>query len=289
MKHSLSRRLFRTLLTVSLAATLLSLAAIEFFIEDVEDNILDLGLAREQDFFLGQISRDDYQEWHTARLNAFFLGEGQPEDRLPAYLRNRPTPDSAEIEVDESTFLVRVEPVTEPAGRLYLSQDISLMEREERLSQLALLLVFVGMALIGVIISRLFAKRLTRPLQNMTNQIRATEPALSMHRLSTDYRDAEFAEIAAAFNRFLDALEEYVVRENRFVKKASHELRTPLAVIAGALDIIEKRGTLSQADLQTVGRIRRAATDMQSDVNVLLRLVQGELDDDADNHRRGLQ
>ncbi|TBW58575.1 HAMP domain-containing histidine kinase [Marinobacter halodurans] len=280
MRYSLRIRLFRTVFAVSLVTALLSIAAIEVFYEDMEDSILDLELTKEQGYFRQHISRDDFQEWQTARLHAIFLGQGQPEERLPAYLRNLPTPYSAEIEGDNATYLVRTESMDGPAGRLYLSQDISIMESQELLSQLTVLSVLAGMALIGFIMSRLLARRLTRPLQQLTNQIQATAPASSMRRLSTDYRETEFVDIAAAFNRFLDALETFVEREKSFVKLASHELRTPLAVITGALDIIEKRDTLSEADARTIKRIRRAAMDMQADVNVLLRLARGNMDEE---------
>ncbi|ROT94556.1 sensor histidine kinase [Marinobacter sp. R17] len=280
MKPSLTTRLFRTVFAVSLATAILSIIAIEVFFEDMEDTILDLELAEEHAHFRHLIDRDDFQEWDTALLLAIFLGDGQPETRLPDYMKNRPTPYSAEIEVGDKTYLMLIEATNQPAGRLYLSQDITIMESKQLLLQLIVLGVLGAMALIGLVLSRTTARRLTRPLQQLTHQIQATAPASSMRRLSTEYQDAEFADIASAFNRFLDALEAFVDREKSFVKLASHELRTPLAVITGALDIIEKRDTLSEADARTVGRIRRAATDMQADVNVLLRLARGNLDEE---------
>ncbi|BES72278.1 HAMP domain-containing sensor histidine kinase [Marinobacter nanhaiticus D15-8W] len=280
MKQSLARRLFRYLFGVSLVTALLSIVAIELFYEDMEDTILNLELTEEQAFFLNQIERPVSQSWRTARLRAFYLPEGESEALLPDYLRDKPVPYSAELELPDATYLVLVRDVDEPAGRLYLSQDISIMEDQELLSQLTVLGVLLGMAVVGFVISRLSAKHLVNPLHRLTSQIQATEPAKSMRRLDTRYADTEFADIANAFNRFLDAIEAFVEREKSFVKLASHELRTPLAVMTGALDIIEKRGTLSEADRRTLGRIRRATDGMHSDVDILLKLARGSIDSD---------
>ncbi|MDG5500938.1 HAMP domain-containing sensor histidine kinase [Marinobacter sp. BGYM27] len=276
MIKSLGTRLYRTIFLVSLVTILLSLGAIEFFYEDMEDTILDLELTQEQDYFRNHIQGDGFQTWKTARLNAIFLPEGQPESLLPEYLKGRPTPDSSEIETGDETFLVLVEAISQPPGRLYLSQDISIMESQETLSQITLISIFLGMSLIGFVLARLSTRQLVDPLKRLTHQIQATEPDKSMQRLAIDYKDIEFINIASAFNRFLDALEAFVDREKSFVKLASHELRTPLAVITGALDIIEKRDQLSGADRLTLGRIRRATSDMHADVEVLLKLARGE-------------
>ncbi|WP_148864330.1 sensor histidine kinase [Marinobacter fonticola] len=283
MRRSLATRLFRNLFLVSLVTALLSIGGIELFYGDMEDTILTLELTEERTFFRQQINEARYQTWRTARLRAFYLPKGESDAVLPEYLQGRPSPFSDEIELPGATYLVLVTDVDTPPGRLYLSQDISIMEEQELLSQLTVMAVLLGMALLGFILSRLSARYLVHPLRKLTHQIQGTEPAKSMRRLETNYRDTEFADIAAAFNRFLDAIETFVEREKSFVKLASHELRTPLAVMTGALDIIERRDSLSPADKRTLARIRRATQDMQSDVDVLLKLARGHID--SDEHR----
>ena len=97
-----------------------------------------------------------------------------------------------------------------------------------------------------------------------------------MQRLENDYIEHEYNNIANAFNRFLDAMEDFVQRENMFIKTASHELRTPIAILSGALDVIEKRQQLSAADKQTMRRIRQTVNNMQVEVNTLLALLRNE-------------
>lgn len=280
MKRSLASRLFRTVFTISLATAVLSIFAIDFLYDDMDHAILDIELNEEGQYFRDNITDPAYQQWQTAHINAIFLGKDQPRTRLPEYLRNLRGPLSEELEIGEKTFLVRIENVDSPAGQLYVSQDTSVLEEQEFLAKLAILAVLLGMTLLGLIFAKLSARRLTKPLRDLVHQIHSTTPASTMRRLPTDYQDTEFADISEAFNRFLEALEAFVEREKSFVKLASHELRTPLAVITGALDIIEKRDTLSPADRRTLSRIRRAAGDMQADVDVLLKLARGNVDTD---------
>jgi signal transduction histidine kinase len=131
--------------------------------------------------------------------------------------------------------------------------------------------------LLGVFVSKIASAYLLKPLKTLTNDVLATEPGVSMERLSRNYRDSEFEQISEAFNRFLSAMEALVDREKSFVKLASHEFRTPLAVILGALDVLEQRKTLSEADYKTLGRIRKATRTMREDTEMLLRIARGEL------------
>ncbi|WP_166263911.1 sensor histidine kinase [Marinobacter caseinilyticus] len=275
MRKSLSARLYRVIFGVSLATVFLSLMAVEFQYSDLESTILDIELEQEQKFFRNQISNPHFQHWETARLKAFFLGAGASDQRLPALLQDLPEQYSEEVELGDKTYLVLVEPVSRPAGRLYLAQDISLMESRELYSQIAIVVIALLITLIGFVLSQLSARKLIQPLRRLTHQIQNTAPSKNMDRLSLNYTESEYADIASAFNRFLDALEVFVAREKAFVKMASHELRTPLAVISGALDVIEQRSTLSSTDQRTAARIRRATSDMQSDVEVLLTLARG--------------
>lgn len=253
---------------------------VELFVNDIEDTILSLELKVDADHFRQQIRQGEFQRWETGRLEAIFLPRDEPESRLPLPFQNRPVPFSEEIEVGETTLLLYVEQTSQPPGRLFLAQDITIMENQEALVQLTLLAVAAGMLLLGLIVSKGSARYLLTPLQRLTQGVQATEPGQSMQRLAADYRDREFEAIAEAFNRFLTTLESHIEREKSFVKLASHELRTPLAVISGALDVLEQRRSLSEADQKTLTRIRNATRTMREDTEMLLRLARGKTNHD---------
>jgi signal transduction histidine kinase len=281
MKSSLTTRLTRTLFALIAATAAASLFIVEQFVDDVENTILDLELKADAEYFKDQLRKGQFRPVKTARLEAIFLPEGDMEAGLPHYFQTRNLPLSREIEVGETTLLIVGEQVKEPEGKLFLAQDITIMENREYLVQLVLVFVAAGMLLVGYFIARAGARYLVRPFRKLIREVLGTEPGSAMPRISTNYRDQEFCDIADAFNRFLSELERHIQREKSFVKLASHELRTPLAVMSGALNVLEQRQSLSAADQKTLGRIRRAMQTMRDDTDVLLELARSETSSDG--------
>lgn len=276
MKSSLTKRLARTLFFLIAATTATSMFIVELFVNDVEDTILGLELQADAKFFTEQLQEGTFQPIKTAQLEAVFLPEGEAELVLPEYFRSRSLPFSQEIEIGETTLLIVGEKLKQPDGKLFLAQDITIMENRESLVQLALVGVAGFMLLVGFFIARTGAQYLVRPFRKLTHEVMNTSPGSSMRQIDTGYRDQEFCDIADAFNRFLSALEHHIEREKSFVKLASHELRTPLAVMSGALNVLEQRQSLSAADQKTLARIRRAMQTMRDDTEVLLELARSE-------------
>ncbi|WP_372965355.1 ATP-binding protein [Marinobacter sp.] len=276
MKPSLTSRLARTLLILIVVTTVISMFILEVFVDDVEDTILELELKAEATYFTAQLQEGHFQPIKTAQLEVVFLPDGDPETLLPEYFRGRQLPLSEEIEVGETTLLIHGEQLLEPDGKLFLAQDITIMENREALVQLVLIGVAGFMLLIGIFVARAGAGYLVRPFKKLTREVLSTTPGSSMQQITTDFRDQEFCEIAEAFNRFLSELEHHIEREKSFVKLASHELRTPLAVMSGALNVLEQRQSLSSADQKTLTRIRRAMQTMRDDTEVLLELARRE-------------
>lgn len=277
MSLSLSTRIYRTIFSVSLITLIISLVIIEVIYEDMESTILSVELSKEFDFYKDKITEPNFQLWETANINVVFINEVYKEDvLLPIQFKGLTAPISKEIETGDQTFLVLARAVQAPDGTLFISQNITAIEDRENLFQLAMLGVVILMTVIGFILSQIAARKLVKPLQKLTNAIQKTTPGNAMRRLKTNYIEQEYVNIADAFNRFLDTMEDFVNRENMFIKTASHELRTPIAILSGALDVIEKRQQLSEADRQTLKRMRHTVSNMQIEVNTLLELLRNE-------------
>lgn len=279
MKSSLTTRLARTLFFLIVATTATSMFIVEVFVYDVEDTILELELKAEAEYFKGQLREGRFQPVKTAQLEVVFLPDGEAEALLPEYFQSRDLPFSREVEIGQTTLLVVGERMEAPGGKLFLAQNITIMENREALVQLALAGVAGLMLLVGFIVARTGARYLVRPFRKLTREVLVTTPGTPMPQITTDYRDQEFCDIAEAFNRFLSELEHHIEREKTFVKLASHELRTPLAVMSGALNVLEQRQSLSPADQKTLARIRRAMQNMRDDTEVLLELARNEASD----------
>lgn len=274
LRHdSLARRIFLTIFAIGAINVLVTLIAVEYIYEDMEDTILSLELAEERAFLEQRIDGSEVRRWNSALLTAIYVPDGATTE-LPPLLSDRPVPFSAEVADGDKSWLISVERTPGPPGVLYIAQDITLLEDREDFMQWAIALLCTGMLVLGLALARHGTARVLRPLHELTGEIRRIEPGTAMDRIRGDYAERELAEIAATLNHMLEALDAYVKREKSLVSLASHELRTPLAVIAGALDVIERRAAFGEADRRTLERIRLAADEMQSDVTALLALAR---------------
>lgn len=274
MKASLARRLFRTIFAIGLINVLVVLIAVEYIYEDLEDTILLLELAEERAFLEQRITDGSTRSWHTALLTAQFRADGDTETPLAEIFQGRSVPFSAEVGIRDRTYLISIERTTEPPGVLYLAQDITLLEGREDALQVGMALLGICMLLFGFALARIGTRRIVGPLHTLTQHLAGLRPETRISRIDGHYEDEELRGIASTLNGLLDALDAYVQREKSLVSLASHELRTPVAVISGALDVLEQRNSLRDSDRRTVARIRRAADEMKTDVDALLKLAR---------------
>ncbi|WP_303288784.1 HAMP domain-containing sensor histidine kinase [Marinobacter sp. SS8-8] len=275
-KKSVASRLARTIFILISATTAIAMVAVDFFIDDADDTILNLELRADAAFFEEQLSTGTFRSLETPRLEVQFLPAGESESQLPHYFRGLSLPYAEEFEEDGVTKQVIAKKVERPAGKLYLAQDTTILESRQGLIQWILLSITGVMFLAAFFISRASANYIVRPLKRLTHEIQSIEPSKSMQRCHSDYTDWEFAHIAESFNLFLSELESHIERERSFVKLASHELRTPLAVISGAVEVLEQRGDLSEANQKTINRIRTTTHAMKDDMEVILALARSE-------------
>ncbi len=79
-------------------------------------------------------------------------------------------------------------------------------------------------------------------------------------------RNDEITRLGATFNTMLDALEEAVDRERRFVNDASHELRTPLTLLTTRVQLAQRRS-------RSVAEHERVLAEIETDVVRLVALA----------------
>ena len=281
--RSIAHRIYRVTILVSVVSVVTMLAGTLLVNEDLENTLLGVEMVEERDYFIAQ-KHDLTQPYRQEGLRQTLVWrptvgttQSQALDPLPEVFQGLPKPFSAEIKRGAHTYLVDISIL--PQGELYLARDISHFEARERLFLIALWVVGAIIVLLAVVLAIMAARGVTRPLRRLADQIQHVPVGARMPGLPTDWRDAELATIAGAFNTFVAELESYVRREKSLLSLASHELRTPIAVISGALDVLEQRGSLTSADQATLARVRRATTEMHSNVNVLLALSRKQSQD----------
>lgn len=273
---SIARRIGRShfLLSVSMVSVMVALV---IYVNEQQETVLrELSFVQERDFFLAQReeeARAGPLVRDSGNVLAYYIPVGwQGNIYLPAIFSGLPETFNGEIRDRDRWYQVHIG--QHQNGRLYFAWDITRHELQER--QFMWILAAASLAVLGLslLLSVLLSRRLTVPLRRLSDDIRAIPVGESMPRLGGDHEDAELKNIADTFNHFLDELESFVRREKTLVSLASHELRTPIAVISGALDVLENRGQLTQGDAATLQRLRGAATEMEENTSILLRLAR---------------
>lgn len=221
-----------------------------------------------------QQATDDLSSIDTDLLNGWTLYAGQELDTLPGRLQSLLPGSYHSLLVNDQFLQVRV--IGEGADKVVLTYDITEWERQEHW----VLQIMLAGALIVLIIATLSgikaASAILLPLQNLTQSLNSIKPQQRGVRLSSEYQGKEVGQIAHAFDKYMERLDEFVAREKLFTQAASHELRTPLSVVMGATEVLESqpdiRNSSNEAVSRAITRIQRACHDMQGFMEVSLLL-----------------
>ncbi|MFI6289213.1 sensor histidine kinase [Streptomyces sp. NPDC051018] len=157
--------------------------------------------------------------------------------------------------LSSGTEVTRVVPGHRPPGESGLAaaeQHIRRLEGEfsqvrDRQSRRLLagsLIALVVMAAVSLLLGRVLARRVLRPLRLITAATRRVSAENLHRRLAVAGPADEVKELADTIDGLLERLEASFAAQRRFVGNASHELRTPLATMRASLDVaVAKPGT----------------------------------------------
>lgn len=129
-------------------------------------------------------------------------------------------------------------------GVVFLGFNVNLLEAKLKIisgrfwPRLIWSLVLVLMA--GVAITFLFARRLTRPIFNLTEGAKSIGEGQWDTRIPVESKD-ELGFLAHEFNLMAMKLKELDQLKDDFVSSVSHELRSPLAAIAGYAELLRSK------------------------------------------------
>ena len=125
----------------------------------------------------------------------------------------------------------------------------------------------LGALLVTALVGERLAKFALRPVERYRVQAERIVGGASGVRLDVpEDRDDEVTRLGHTLNDMLDALEEALDRERRFVNDASHELRTPLTLLTTRVQLARRR-TRSLAEHEEV------LDEIATDIDRLTRLA----------------
>jgi len=167
------------------------------------------------------------------------------------------------ISVDGRSIVYASRPT--PNGRIVLIRAAAIAFSEWRPFIGSLLLAGLGGTLLAVALSFLLARRLTRPIGELSAATRRL--AAGDAEVAVPVRgDDELAELGSAFNDMSGQLARARQSQARFLESVSHELRTPLTSIRGYAEALEEEA-IAPADAARVieteaGRLERLVADL---------------------------
>ncbi len=148
-----------------------------------------------------------------------------------------------------------------------------------------LLIIAPVLLILSSLGSFFLADRQLKPLQKMAHTAeQITEKNLN-ERLTITTREDEIGQLAGAFNRMFDRLQQAFEVQKRFVSDASHELRTPLTVLRAKLELALRKPRSSEEYKQVLQTALTQSERLSHLVEHLLLLARA----DAGNARSDFQ
>lgn len=271
LKLSLRARLVAAILLIVSISTAGFYYAIVQFIEFHEYEMLNRELAQELQSFANHP--------HLAvkdGLETYIIESPQDVDKLPARLRDLPPGLHDDIKLQGEEYAVGREDVN--GTRFYVLMNTTPIEELEAHFEMLAWICAIISWVTAVLLAWWLSALVMRPVSRLVAMVTELQPTQRHLRLAEQFDDREIGLIAHSFDRFLDRLDDFVVREQAFTEDASHELRTPLTIILNAAQLLEAETDLTALGHERVQRILRASRQMQNLIEALLFLAREEND-----------
>ncbi|WP_460916403.1 sensor histidine kinase [Plantactinospora veratri] len=118
------------------------------------------------------------------------------------------------------------------------------------------LVALIVMAVVSLVLGRVLARRVLRPLRLITNTTRRVSADSLDRRLAVTGPADEVKDLADTIDELLERLETAFAAQRRFVANASHELRTPLATMRASLDVAVAKPHPAPSTVALADRVR---------------------------------
>lgn len=140
-----------------------------------------------------------------------------------------------------------------------------------------LIVLFLAIALFGIILSCIIGTIIFKPLRSLTDRIREAGPDNIIQDFPEASREDEIGLLARNLNNSFQRIQAFIEREQQFTQSTSHELRTPLSVIKGATDLIPIALSRKTAAIdKLLDRINRSTKNMEDTISTFLWLAREE-------------
>jgi signal transduction histidine kinase len=131
-------------------------------------------------------------------------------------------------------------------------------------------------AILSLVGGYVISRRALSPIGDLERAAAAIGPGRLDQRLPVTRPTDEIGRLAEQFNALLERLERSQAQTRMFLRRAAHQIRTPLTLILGESELGLERPRSGDEYRNTLGRVHRAAGQMQRRVEELFLLAQAE-------------
>jgi len=208
----------------------------------------------------------------TSNLS-IYLASRQANQPIPDYLLE--LSDGIHHDVQETDKAFHVMVTAQGQEKIYIQYDITEIERSENLLTSILLIAWLVLIILIFFIARVLSKKLSGPIEQLSEELSRLNPDQRGVRLSTRFEDDEVGKIARAFDSYTEKMDGYVEKQIAFAAMASHELRSPLTIVQTSTDLIASRS--DDPDINPyLEKIQRATTNMANMIHALLAVTRDQ-------------
>jgi signal transduction histidine kinase len=271
---SFKRRVTLTLVGVAIATALI-VGAIGYWVnESTEHNVWRAVLNTQLIYYFDhdQSNRNSHPASVKGLTTYVYRRGGRWPMQAPTVLKGLNPGIHDEFTLHDHAVCVLVKDVGR--RRIYVVYDIAGLKNREFDADVGGLAIVIALVIGVFFVGAWATRRLVAPVESLAARIQALEPSARGERIGRSYRDLEMTTIANAFDRYLERLDGFIVREQEFTDIASHELRTPVTIISGALDILQNLPDMPINAKRPLERARRATVNMRQTVSTLLDLAR---------------
>ena len=162
-------------------------------------------------------------------------GRGDLDELIDA-----PAAPSAGAFRDVSRFVIDTRRVG--GAEILVAADTSDVARSVEQVEVILWAAAPIMAAAAALVTWLLTGRALRPVDRMTERVRAINAGTLHERVPIPGTGDEIDRLAGTMNSMLERIERHDIRLRRFVTDAAHELRTPVAVLRAEAEVALRRG-----------------------------------------------
>lgn len=288
-------KVLRTFFLFQLLLVLLGIGWVTISFTDGQDSLQEAILLSESEHFLTAYAQDPtlafprsvsfsaYPGFNQLPAKYQTLFQGLPVGLHELYDLRFPGSDI------EHELRVLIQSVPQQDSPLYFVSDIPEAETEALLVQkfISVIATYIILAiLVGGWLAWLFARNISRPLEQISHDLEQLQPEDPSTRLSDAGLSEEIARVVRAINTQNQRLADFLQREQQIMRNVSHELRTPITIIKSSLALVERPTPGDNAGVITIAprflnKINRAALDLEKIVEACLWLGRENKCDDS--------